>query len=159
MANPPTTVEFDPLDAGEIAERMQAMADAHRGWINFEPRIPDDDEPPEATAFTGLFSNRGPAIPLCTWTSPPRSRKGVIGPQAIGIQHSRGTRAVARLAELNLAVPGGWLVRTDHPKRGMVIDVPADEEVATVLDWLLAAGEALVAVPVTGRWSAIVYDG
>jgi hypothetical protein len=60
---------------------------------------------------------------------------------------------------VNLAVPGGWFVRADNPKRGMVIEVPAEAELATVLDWLLAAGEALVAVPITGRWTAVAYDG
>ena len=152
-------IEFDPLEPEEVVARMAGMVERRQGWINFEPKIPDDLEPPTSGAFTGLFSNRGPAIPLCTWTAPARSRKGVVGPQSIGIQHERGTRARDRLAEVNVAVPEGWIVRGDHPKRGLVVELPAETDVAMVLDWLLAAGEVLVMLPITGRWSAVVYEG
>jgi hypothetical protein len=41
----------------------------------------------------------------------------------------------------------------------MVLELPWDTDVEMVLDWLLAAGEALVTLPVTGRWTAVVYAG
>jgi hypothetical protein len=153
-------IEFDPLEADEIVDHMEQMVRLRQGWINFEPLIPDDMEPPVSTpTFTGLFSNRGPAIPLCTWTAPMVTKKSETGPQSLGIQHERGTRARARFEEVGLEVPAGWIVRSDHPKRGMVLELPWDTDVEMVLDWLLAAGEALVTLPVTGRWTAVVYAG
>jgi hypothetical protein len=155
-------VRFDPYEAGPVVEAMQAAADAGRGWLNFEPIVPDDDELPPGAGGGGVFSNRGPAIPLCTWTAPATSRKGVAGPQTIGVQHGNGSKARPVLADVGLEVPAGWIVRGDHPKRGMVIELRSDEDVATVLDWLLAAGEALAAragVAVSGRWLAVIYPG
>lgn len=154
----PEVVEFDPLILETIVGRMATMVERRGGWVNFEPMIPEDEEMPTIGGVTGLFSNRGPAIPLCTWTAPAESRKGVVGPQSIGIQHAFGTNAKARFAEVRLAIPEGWRMRSDHPKRGLVIELPADEDVGAALDWLLAAGEALVTVPVTGRWTAVLFE-
>src|SRR5262245_57277081 len=159
MGRAPQIIEFDPYEPDIVLDCMETILERRRGWVNFEPRIPEEQGPPETGGVLGVLSNRGPLIPLCTWTPPEVSRKGAVGPQTIGIQHALGAKARPRLTEVKLEVPAGWLVRGDHPKRGMVLELPADEAVATVLDWLLAAGEALVTVPVTGRWTAVVYPG
>jgi hypothetical protein len=159
MAGPVEVKKFDPLIDDEralVVERMQAMLDAHDGWLNLEPDVPDDTDLPPAG---GVFSAKGPPIPLCTWTPPPRSRKGVVGPQSLGVQHGRGSKARPHLDEVNLPVPTGWLVRSDHPKRGMVLELPSGTDPDTALDWILAAGEALAVIPVTGRWHAAFYAG
>jgi hypothetical protein len=159
MASIPDLLVFDPEDDGEVVDRMAAMVGARRGWVNLEPQVPDPENLPAGALGGGVFSNRGPAIPLCTWTAPTLNRKGVLGPQSIGVQHATGSRARPRLRELRLEVPQGWIVRGDHPKRGLVVELPADTDPATALDWLLAAGEALVTIEVTGRWHAAFYAG
>jgi hypothetical protein len=157
----PRTLRFDPYEAGAVVDAMEVLAASGRGWVNFEPIVPDPDELPESGPG-GFLSNRGPAVPLCTWTAPAVSRKGVVGPQTIGVQHGAQGKARPVLAELGLEVPPGWAVRADHPKRGMVIEIAPTEATAGVLDWLLAAGEALAAraeVAVSGRWLAVIYTG
>jgi len=157
VAGPTEVRKFDPLideDRGGVVGRMRAMLEAHAGWVNLEPDVPDDEALPPVG---GIFSARGPAVPLCTWTPPAVNRKGVVGPQQLGVQHGIGAKARPRLRELRLEVPPGWVVRGDHPKRGMVIELPADTDPDVALDWILAAGEALATVPVTGRWHAAFY--
>ena len=66
------------------------------------------------------------------------------------------------LAAFNIAyavfeVPTGWRVRQDHPRRGLVIMVPAEQDHDSTLSWLLRAGAALSAVPLTGAWRAAVF--
>ena len=86
-------------------------------------------------------------------------------PASVGVHHSEGTRAVALLAERNVAVPRGWRTRQDHPKRGLVLAVPAPaaggvpsaDELDAVLDWLLRATGALCRVRRTGEWRAYVH--
>lgn len=159
MAGPSEIRKFDPLIDGEydsVVKVLQRMIEARKGWVNFEPDVLDDQEIPPTG---GIFSNKGPAVSFCTWTAPSVSRKGVVSPQSIGVQHAVGGRARPKLSERKLEVPDGWRVKVDHPKRGMVVEVPTDADPARVLDWLLAAGEAVAMVPVTGRWHAAIYLG
>jgi hypothetical protein len=56
-------------------------------------------------------------------------------------------------------VPEGWKVTQDHPRRGLVAEVPADADNRTVVDWLLRAAAAVCQIPSTGRWQAAVHAG
>jgi hypothetical protein len=78
---------------------------------------------------------------------------------SLGIQHSTGPKVVARLASLDLPLPQGWRWQQDHPRRGLVVRVPADVAHAVQLDWLLRAGAALSIVPLTGEWEARIREG
>jgi hypothetical protein len=111
--------------------------------------------PPPRSALAAIFGAKGPTVPLGTWT-PAQGRS----PASVGIQHSQGVRAVATLAERNVAVPNGWRRLQDHPKRGLVLEpTPATsaDELDGVLDWLLRATGALCPVRRTGEWRAYVY--
>jgi hypothetical protein len=66
---------------------------------------------------------------------------------------------VAKLLELGLALPEGWRVVQDHPRRGLVAKLPAGADDVKVLGWLIRAAGALCAVPRTGRWRAEVFEG
>jgi hypothetical protein len=153
------SVEFEPDARAEVVARMSAIAgdpDRRGGWINFHPGVDDDTEVPEGSSLFGLFSASGPAVPICTWM-PGKWRGDRREPVQIGVQYGTGPKAVARLGSLGIVVPAGWRVRQDHPRRGLVIMVPAEEDPDTTLSWLLRAGAALSAVPLTGRWRADVF--
>jgi hypothetical protein len=134
---------------------MRAMAEAHDGWINFEPSIHVEDVPQETGVFSFL-SGRGPAVPLATWTPPSAPKRGRGEPAMIGLQHGAGSKAKARLEEVGHGVPDGWVVTQDYAKKGMVVAVPPSAEFADVVRWLLDAAAALTVIPLTG-WRAAVY--
>jgi hypothetical protein len=152
VPRPPTeTLEFLRDEPDAVVERMAALADAHRGWVNLRPLVPGDDAddgaPVRAAGIFGVFGGTGPPVPLCTWT-----------PEEVGIQHAAGPKVARRLVELRAPpVPDGWGVTQDHPKRGLVVRPSPDASVAEVLRWLVAVGEALCQRPVSGWWLAAVY--
>lgn len=152
----PTYLPFTADDLDPVVRVMVAMAEAHDGWVNFEPSIPVDDVPAAQAGAFSLFSGRGPAVPLGTWTPPPAPRRGRGGPAMIGIQHGAGSRVKNRLAELDHPVPDGWVVMQDHARKGLVVAVPPTAGPTEVVRWLLAAATSLSAVPLTG-WRAAVY--
>jgi len=138
---------------------MEALAGAHRGWLNFQPSVDVDDLSPAGNGFFGLFSGRGPEVALATWTPPTAPRRGRAEPAMIGLQHGAGGRIKARLAEAGLPVPDGWRVLQDYVKKGLVVAVPPDAPHADVVTWLLAAARATSPVPLGGTWRASIYDG
>jgi hypothetical protein len=154
-AREPLVVEFHEQRRSAIVDRMVEMARSGAGWINFSPGL-DVDEPPESgTGLGALLGGRGPTVPLATWT--PARRKD---PTTIGIQHGEGPRAIRLLAERGVPLPDGWRTVQDHPRRGLVVVVPAGDTAAEldgVLGWLLRAAGALCPVPRTGEWRAYVH--
>jgi hypothetical protein len=155
---PSLSLQFHAAGTEEVLARMRRMTAAGRGWINLEPEVQEDVEVPGVGLFS-FMSARGPAVPLCTWSAP-RTVRGRRRPPALGIQHGTGTRAVARLAERGLAVPRGWRVSQDHPRRGLVVVVTPAAPEAEMLGWLLRAATLLSWSPPTGTWNAYIYlDG
>lgn len=151
----PDVVEFHEQRRSPVVERMADLAAREQGWINLTPGLDVDVPPPPRTALASIFGSKGPTVPLGTWT-PARGRDAA----SVGIHHSQGTKAVALLAERNVAVPQGWQRLQDHPKRGLVlVPTPATtpDELDAVLDWLLRATGALCPVRRTGEWRALVY--
>ena len=64
---------------------------------------------------------------------------------------------MARLAEVGVALPEGWVVRQDHVRRGLVVRTPVQTREADVVSWCVRAGTALCRAEMTGRWQAVVY--
>ena len=155
MASSREVVEFARDQPADILSRMATLATERNGWINLQPEVVDEETAP-ADGLFGVFSGRGPEVPLCTWTPGELSRRGPK-PPSIGVQHRTGPRAVARLAGLGHDVPSNWLVVQDHPRRGLVVLVAPDEAHERVLAWLMDTGEALCPLRVTGRWTASVF--
>lgn len=150
---PRTEIEFDEDDLGPIEEVLADLRAQHRGWVNFVPEVEPGREPPPRSPVVAVFSARGDAIPLATWTAPEVDG----GRSTLGIEHGSGPRALDRLAEHQLGLQPGWLKAADHPRRGLVVTTHADVDVADELWWLLAASHALSTVPLTGSWLAKVY--
>lgn len=145
---------FDEDDMGPAIEAMDELTAAGQGWINLFPAVADDTMVPVSGGLFAIFTARGPAIPMATWTPPPAGKPGRA---TLGIEHGSGPRALNRLTELKLGLEPGWFKVSDHPKRGLVVTAPADAANDDVLWWLLAAAHALSTVPLTGAWLARIY--
>jgi hypothetical protein len=149
-------LEFDP---GEVSPVLEVLAwiGAHRdGWVNLLPGVDQTDEPVEGPGLFSMFGTRQAPVAMCTWMPPGRSRRS---PEevTVGIMHPAGRRVLPELVAAGLGVPPGWRVTADHPRRGLVVMVPATVPNEQVLAWTLAAGAKLCALPTTGRWRAEVY--
>ena len=151
---PKETIEFDESDRSAVLAAMATLADGS-GWINLQPVVDPDDLPPQGSVLFGLFSARGPVLPLCTWTPPGLSKRETY--VSLGVQHSTGTKAAARLADRGVPIDERWRVLRDSPKGGLVVAAPADHPNETILDWLLRAGAAVCPAQTHGRWVAFVY--
>lgn len=130
------------LPDGEVTPLLGLLEGA--AFVNLHP-IVDADTVPAQSPLGNLFGNRGPTVPLATWT-----------PGEIGLQHPAGQRAARLLTERGVAVPEDWYVVSDHPRRGLVLRTyqtpPGD-----VLRWLIRAGAATCPVPIIGGWRAVVH--
>lgn len=136
---------------------MRALSEAHDGWMNLLPGVPEEEvEPPSRGVFSAIFGSAQPPVSMCTWM-PAGSGRGGAGEQSIGILHPRGRHVVTQLAELGVPVPSSWRVSQDHPRRGLIVHPLPDASPLEVLDWMLNAGAALAVVPLTGMWQARVF--
>ena len=152
MAPPPEQFDFLLDDRASVLASMERLHQSKKGWINLSPALDEDEEPPPRSSTFGLFSGRGPDVPLCTWVPGP--------PVEIGIQHGAGAKAVPVLRDLGQPVPDRWRVTQDHSRRGVVVVVPDGTAHDAVLDWLLKAGTALAShLKLAGWWRAAVYRG
>jgi hypothetical protein len=148
----PEHIDFKPDDRAAVIARMDGLASTGAGWINLSPALDEDQELPTRSATFGIFSGRGPDVPLCTW---------VPGtPAQIGVQHGAGTKASPLLRDLGNPVPQGWRVTQDHPRRGLVVLLPPDVGNEDALEWLIRAGTGLSAhLKLAGWWRAGIYTG
>lgn len=150
---PRAEIPFDEDDLAPVVTELTDLSASAAGWVNLSPEVEDGHEPSPRSMGAFLFSSRGDAVPLATWTAPT-----VAGGRAtVGIQHGSGPRALERLAERDLGLAAGWLRVADHPRRGLVVTTAPDADAGDVLWWLLAAGHALSTVPLTGNWLATSY--
>lgn len=152
----PSHVEFRADDVSPVTAFMDELRREGRGWINLEPGYDADDAPPPRSLLGQAFSSRGPDIPLCTWV-PPQPHRRWTEPQTVGVHHGAGRKAVDRLAAAGIDVPVGWRVMQDHTRRGLVLAVPDDTAPASIVSWLIDAGTALCAVPLSGWWRAAIH--
>jgi hypothetical protein len=151
--------EFTPEDAAMVVACMAQLAAARDGWINLLPAIVDDEDAPTMpTGLTALFGGTNPGVTMCSWVPGAQDRRQ-REPNRLGIMHACGRLAAQRLRSQEVPVPEGWFVEQDHPRRGLVLRVPAGEPPEKVLDWALRAGRALCNVRLTGKWQAEVHFG
>ncbi len=140
-------------DLAAVLAVLDELTAATSGWVNLLPEVEPGHEPPPRNLVIALFSARGDAVPLATWTAPARAG----GRPTVGIGHGSGPQALAQLEEAGLGLGPGWWKAADHPRRGLVVNPPADAAPADVLRWLLDAATELSTVPLTGAWLARVY--
>lgn len=159
MSRPDDEFEFRPEDPDVVLAHMRHLGEGHRGWINFQPGIREEDAPEPPTPLGLIFSSAIYEVPVCTWVAGRLARGGVVEPDSLGIQHASGPRVLAKLASMDIVLPEGWRRAQDHPRRGLVVRTPVGTDHGEQLRWLLGAGTALSLVPLTGDWRAIVYEG
>lgn len=159
MTAEPRYLEFDPDCLEEVVTAMDVVSRAGKGWINFEPAVRVDDIPPPDGGFFSLFSGRGPAVPLGTWTPSSATGRGRAEPAMIGLQHPAGGKARPLLEKFGHPVPEGWPVTQDYVKKGLVVAVPPTAANEDVVRWLLRAAALLSTLPLTGGWRAAIYGG
>ncbi len=154
----PAELEFVARDDPELLAYMSSIEAGGTGWINVEPLIAEDQEPPPPGPFAFLGGSTH-KVPIVTWMPGKRAGDGTVKPTTVGLQHATGPRVASRLRDLGLPLPEGWRITQDHPRRGLVAMVPGEEDNAAVVNWLLLAATALCQVPSTGRWLASVHAG
>lgn len=158
MTREPEVIAFDPDDADGIVARMIEMRTKGAGWMNIQPVIDPADVPNPRSQLGRVFSARGPDIQLCSWVPGSLDERGGGEPTSIGLQHCAGMKALPRLREFGLDLPAGSRLLTDHPRRGLVVILPDDADVAEVLDWLLRAAVVLTPFELPFEWRAAIYS-
>lgn len=156
----PTVVEFSAARPDGIGHRIASLA-VGGGWANLVPVVAEDDplaEPEPSGVFGRLFTNRGPAVPLCTVVPGAAGGRRSPAPTTLGIQHGWGARAVPRLREQGLTLPGCRVV-ADNSRRGLVVEAPLGADPEDLLRWLLDAAVALSRRPLPDAWRAALYEG
>lgn len=154
MADPAETIDFREDDRGAVLSRMEGLATSRSGWVNLQPGIDPADEPPAPSPLAALFGVVSHPVPVLTWVPAHGGRRDADDVDTIGVQHARGGRVLRVLAEAGLALPDGWRPVQDHPRRGVVAELPVGTAPADVLDWLLRVGRLLATLPITGEWRA-----
>lgn len=148
----PEIVAFGRDDVGEVVGRMAGLAGGS-GWVNLQPGY--DPELADPGSGGRWPFRRGPAVPVCTWV--PNERAGSRRYDALGVDHGTAMRAGLVLREHGVAVPEGWSVLQDNPRRGLVVAAPLGADHEQVVRWLVSAGEVLAVVPLTGECRALVH--
>lgn len=149
--------EFSPADLSRLLAAA-AWLSAHRdGWINLLPGVEAESETVEAPGLFSIFGSTAQRVSMCTWMPPGRGRRA-LDEVTLGIMHPRGSRVLPDLATRGLGLPPGWRVWSDHPRRGLVVKIPAAADDAEVLGWAIGAGGELCGAPLTGSWQAEVYQ-
>jgi hypothetical protein len=154
----PVELEFVAHDDPSLLTRMREVAAGGTGWINVKPIIEEEHTPPGPGPFAFLGGSTH-KVPTGTWMPGRRSADGTAKPTTVGLQHAAGTHLAWKLRDVGMGLPEGWRVTQDHPRRGLVVQVPVDADDGAVMDWLLAAATFACAVPTTGRWTASIHAG
>ena len=119
------TLKFSPTTVGPVVELMNRYryTSDFIFLFNIEPDV-DERSIHTGSIFWKAFSSRGPRIPQFTWTSA-TDRKGNYQPSEIGLTHPTGIAVLERIKGFQINIPDEWRLIQDHPKRGIVFQLPA----------------------------------
>jgi len=151
-------VEFTLGDRSAVVDLMRELAARRHGWVNVQPTVTIDELPaPTGGIVTGWLTGGLPPLPVGTWIAP-RSRRGKVRPGSVGVAHNANAKVARRLVDAGLAAPPGWRMVQDNARRGLVCEVPADAEVAAILDWLLRVMVELSRIDTGDEYRATVHS-
>jgi len=145
-------VHFRTDDKSEVVAELEGIAARANGreWITVSPWV-DPESLPVVSMLHRIFSARASKVPEVTWVAANDSE-----PAQLGILHATGAGAFQRLSDAGAAMPANWIKVSDHSKRGLLLAVHPDATAAQVVDYAIAAAEALALVPTDDRWVAQV---
>lgn len=146
-------VEFRSDDPTEIINYMTLISTARDGWINVLPEK-DAEEGTGTLGFLTLFGGGSSGVTMFTWKPEPDDQQGARH-VTVGITHATGRRVAAQLVPFT--IPENWIVKQDHPQRGLVLSIPDREPHERVLDWALRTLADLSPFARAGTWRADVY--
>ncbi|HJM28134.1 MAG: hypothetical protein QF596_08950 [Acidimicrobiales bacterium] len=106
-------------------------------WVNIEPDV-DRESVHTGSIFWRAFSSRGPVIPKFTWVSATTSKSSYQHAQ-VGLTHPTGNAVLERLKDFHVEIPQGWILEQDHPKRGLVLQLPNQYDAQAVIDFALSS--------------------
>jgi hypothetical protein len=159
VARSTEVVELYRSQPQQLLDVMRGLAEARDGWVNLQAVVDEDETPDAPPARAGLFalvSGRGPSVPVSSWVPGQPTRRGQ-GPDSLGIQHGAGPKARFRLRDAGVFAPDGATILSDHPKRGLVLSLPAGTSVESVLDLVFAASDVLTPFVLPDTWVGIVH--
>lgn len=148
-------IEFDSADPSALVGRMRTLAVDRSGWVNVRPLL-EREELPRRRGLDAVLNAGLPLMAIGTWIPGVATRRG-NEPDTIGVQHPAARRVAGRLVEAGLRPPADWRGVQDHPRRGLIIELPEGTDPARVLDWLLPVLVELGEVPHPGSWRATVH--
>jgi hypothetical protein len=156
MARSVQKLQFMPGETEQVVAAMATISGAADGWINLLPGIDSDEAPPRPTGLTAVLAPRTPGAVMGTWVPQKQTRRGLQG-ATVGLIHPAGRFAARQLTSLGVPLPGGWIVRQDNQRRGLIVAVAVDTPDREVLEWIIAAGTALCGLELSGEWRADIY--
>ena len=152
------TFLVNATDPGGLVEVLDEVAGAPGAWVNVEPDV-DDSLRTEVSGLFAWFSARGAQVPVGTFVA--GTSRDV---PSIGVDHGSGRGAGDRLREAGLSAPGGWLLRQDHPKRGLVWEAQHQEPrlidqtgLGPLAQFLMEATVLFCPLPTDGRFRISVH--
>jgi hypothetical protein len=149
-------IEFTVGAGDAVIEVLRTLAAERSGWVNVRPVVDADDLPDPPIGLLAIFTKPITPLPMGTWMAPVE-RRGVVRPARLGVLHPANAKVVPRLREAGVVAPPTWRLVQDNARRGVVVDVPADEDPALVLTWLVGAIAELSPVPFGGNLRATVH--
>jgi hypothetical protein len=156
----PQVVRFERGAPDELLGVMDDLARDRSGWVNLQAVGTDPDDAPEMPpGRSGMFawlSSRRITVPVSTWVPGPPTRHGHEA-DSLGIQHDAGRFAANRLVDAGLTIPSSWRRLADHPRRGLVFELPDGTAPREVLAFLLRASDVLAPGPLPPTWVAVVH--
>ncbi len=155
----PTTFGFVAHDDAELLAQMTMVQAGGTGWINVEPVIEEDHQPPEPgpVRLPRGIDPQGAGHHLDAG----QARRGAGGQGHDGGPAARRPGPTWRgdCATSDSRCPRGGASPRTTPAGAWWLEVPADADNRVVIDWLLRAAAAVCQVQATGRWEAAVHPG
>ncbi len=173
-------INFFAGEPEEVILAMEGLRERNdgKGWMNLVPWLPDQDflEMSQLMkSFSRKFlSSKGPEIPQLTWVpaydlkrrvKSAKKKGGQSKPAQkvnsnLGVLHPKGRFASKQLAEAGISPPSNWILKQDHPKRGLIFEhIPNVEvELQPLLTFMVRVGTAFSGVPVSDKWVADILE-
>ncbi len=151
------SVSFSADNLDKILPTVTMMTARRKGWVNLRPQADEYDRQINPGIVASIFRVRGPDLPLMSWVIP-RPSKTLPEVDLLGILHPQGQQLSKRFGEFGLELPSSWRVKQDHPNRGLVLEIPANQEPRAILTWLVGCGQALSTVELNGYWTLEAHE-